>query len=118
MNAYFNYVTGTLFFPETSDGTIDVTSAPSPCFIATAAYGTPLHEDIDVLRDFRDQYLMTNPVGRTFVNVYYSTSPRIADVIRENEGLRTVIREGLVKPLVYISRVTLKRRVLTGCSID
>ena len=77
----------------------------SECFIATAAYGTPLHEDIDVLRDFRDEYLMTNPIGRTFVEIYYTTSPPIADVIRENEGLRTIVREGLVKPLVYISRV-------------
>jgi parallel beta-helix repeat protein len=34
---------------------------PSPCFIATAAYGTPLHEDIDVLRKFRDEYMMPNP---------------------------------------------------------
>jgi hypothetical protein len=36
------------------------------CFIATAAYGTSLHEDIDVLRDFRDEYLMTNQIGRVF----------------------------------------------------
>jgi hypothetical protein len=47
----------------------------SPCFIATAAYGTPLHEDIDVLRDFRDEYLMPNLAGRAFVNIYYSSSP-------------------------------------------
>lgn len=79
-------------------------SSSSECFIATAAYGTPLHEDIDVLRDFRDEYLMTNPIGRTFVKIYYSTSPPIADVIRENKGLRTIVRDGLVKPLVYISR--------------
>ena len=75
------------------------------CYIATAAYGTPLHEDIDALRDFRDEYLMTNPPGRTFVKIYYTTSPPIADAIRENERLRTIIREGLVKPLVYISRM-------------
>jgi hypothetical protein len=81
-----------------------VEEKPTPCFIATAAYGTPLHEDIDVLRDFRDEYLMTNPIGRTFVKVYYTTSPPIADVIREHEGLRTIVREGVVKPLVYISR--------------
>lgn len=84
------------------------TIKPTPtsrCIFATAAYNTPLHEDIDVLRDFRDEYLMTNPIGSVFVRAYYSTSPPIADVIRENEGLRTVVRDGLVKPLVYISRL-------------
>ncbi|CAD6494362.1 MAG: hypothetical protein LAKADJCE_00721 [Candidatus Argoarchaeum ethanivorans] len=90
-------------------GKMEIISKNEPpiaeCFIATAAYGTPLHEDIDVLRDFRDEYLMTNPIGRTFVEIYYTTSPPIADVIKENKGVRTVIREGLVKPLVYISRV-------------
>ena len=74
------------------------------CFIATAAYGTPLHEDIEVLRDFRDEYLMTNPLGRGFVRVYYETSPPIAEVISEHEWLRTAVREGMVKPLVYIVR--------------
>ena len=87
------------------DGYGDEVQDPSPCFIATAAYGTPLHEDIDILRDFRDEYLMPNPIGRTFVKNYYTTSPLIADVIRENKGLMIVVREGLVKPLVYISRV-------------
>jgi len=89
---------------STANSTVIVETL-SPCFIATAAYGTPLHEDIDFLRDFRDAYLMTNPIGRTFVKIYYTTSPPIADVIRENEGLRTIVREGLVKPLVYISRM-------------
>jgi uncharacterized repeat protein (TIGR01451 family) len=81
------------------------TVEPSPCFIATAAYGSALHEDINVLRDFRDEYLMTNPAGRTFVKIYYSTSPPLAEVIRDNEGLRTAVRDGLVKPLVDISRM-------------
>ena len=74
------------------------------CFIATAAYGTPLHEDIDVLRDFRDEYLMTNQIGRALTELYYSTSPPIADLIRDNEGLRTIVRKGLVEPLVYLLR--------------
>ncbi|MGB7001955.1 MAG: CFI-box-CTERM domain-containing protein [Halobacteriota archaeon] len=74
------------------------------CFIATAAYGTPLHEDIDVLRDFRDVYLMTNQIGRAFTDIYYTTSPPIADVIRDNDGLRTIVRKGLVEPLVYLLR--------------
>jgi len=47
---------------------------------------------------------MPNSAGRAFVKIYYSTSPPLADVIRENEGLRTAVREGLVKPLVAITR--------------
>jgi hypothetical protein len=76
----------------------------SPCFIATAAYGTPLHDDINVLRDFRDEYLMTNPVGRAFVKAYYTMSPPIAEVIRDNECLGTAVRNGFVKPAVHITR--------------
>jgi len=78
---------------------------PSPCFIATAAYGTPLHEDINVLRKFRDEYLMPNPVGQAMVKIYYTTSPPVADLIRANEGLRTAVRDGLVKPLVEVTRL-------------
>ena len=53
----------------------------SPCFIATTAYGTALHDDINVLRDFRDEYLMHNPAGRAFIKIYYHTSPPLAYVI-------------------------------------
>ena len=94
-----------------ADGNINATwvnqtaATISPCFIATAAYGSALHEEINVLRDFRDEYLMPNPAGRTFVKIYYNTSPPLADVIRENEGLRTAVRGGLVKPLVHITRM-------------
>ena len=93
-----------------ADGNINVTwvnhtaATISPCFIATAAYGTALHEDIDVLLDSRDESLMPNPAGGAFVNIYYSSSPPLADLIRANAGLRTAVREGLVKPLVDITR--------------
>jgi len=75
------------------------------CYIATATYGTPLDKTIDVLRDFRDAVLIMNPIGKTFVSTYYRTSPPIADVISENEELRTVVMDSLVKLLVYISRL-------------
>ena len=91
---------------DTDDCTINV--EPSPCFIATAAYGTALHEDINVLREFRDEYLVTNPAGRVFVKIYYTTSPPVAALIRDNEGLSTSVREGFVKPLVYITRQFVK----------
>lgn len=79
----------------------------SPCYIATATYETPLDRRIDVLRDFRNDALMTNPVGEAFVAAYYRTSPPIADALRGNDGLRTVTRLTLITPLVYLSKFAL-----------
>jgi len=68
---------------------------PGPCFIATAAYGSPMADEIGVLRQFRDQYLLTNPVGRAFVDLYCEVSPPIAEFITEHPDLKPIVRAGL-----------------------
>ena len=72
------------------------------CFIATAAYGSPVEPHVKILRQFRDGFLLTNTVGRTFVRLYYEYSPSIAKFISGHESFRMVVRWGLL-PLVGMS---------------
>jgi len=74
------------------------------CFIATAAYGTPMAEEIQILREFRDEYLLTNPLGQGLVDLYYKVSPPIADFITEHPSLKPIVRAGLL-PAVVMSTV-------------
>jgi hypothetical protein len=76
------------------------------CFIATAAYGTPTAEQIDVLREFRDVVLLESAAGSQFVALYYRLSPPIADFIARSALLRTLVRELLVDPVVWIVEAT------------
>jgi len=78
---------------------------PTPgggCFIATAAYGTNTARQLDILREFRDTILLPNSLGAKFVTFYYRTSPPIANFISQHEVLRTVVRVGVVDPIVKI----------------
>ncbi|MFC2167706.1 CFI-box-CTERM domain-containing protein [Acidobacteriota bacterium] len=68
----------------------------APCFIVTAAFGSPLHPYVITLQDFRDKYLMSNKLGRMFVKLYYKYSPHIAELITNHKALRTVVRIWLV----------------------
>ena len=69
------------------------------CFIATAAYGSPLDPHLESLRDFRDRFMMTNHPGRALVRFYYRNSPPLADFIADRNWLRAVVR-GLLTPVV------------------
>ena len=76
------------------------------CFIATAAYGTSSAEEIDVLRAFRDEVLLENSLGSQLVELYYQTSPPVADIISENSLLRIIVRELVINPMVSVATFT------------
>ena len=73
------------------------------CLIATAAYGSEMSPQVQLLREIRDNQLMNTESGTafmsTFNNVYYSFSPVIADMERENPMFKEVVKLGLTPML-------------------
>lgn len=87
------------------------------CFIATAAYGTPMADEVRYLRAFRDQYLLTSRPGRLFVEFYYRHSPAVADSIRRAPALRAFVRL-VLGPLVGLSRLLVSEESVQVQSVD
>jgi len=83
-----------------------VPSEPSGgmCFIATAAYGTAMAQEIGILREFRDGYLLTNRLGQALVDLYYDVSPPVAQFITEHPSLKPIVSAGLL-PAVAMSAI-------------
>ena len=73
------------------------------CLIATAAYGSEMSPQVQMLREIRDNQLMNTESGSAFMsafnNVYYSFSPAIADMERENPMFKEVVKLGLTPML-------------------
>jgi len=65
---------------------------PEECFVATAAFGSPLANQIDLLRSFRDTYLVKSPLGRKMVDFYYRNAEPWAAWIARNDTLQSFVR--------------------------
>jgi hypothetical protein len=81
--------------------TFEVASSSLGCFIATAAYGSPTAQEIEILREFRDVVLLPSGLAE-LVSLYYKISPPIAEFISQHEVVRTAVRVGLVNPIVAV----------------
>ena len=88
------------------DGGVDGGGGGGGCFIATAAYGSPMESHVIILKDFRDTCLLPCALGRIFVRTYNKYSPPLARFISKHEILKVTVRIGLM-PLVAVRYATL-----------
>jgi len=95
-------VTEEKVIPETKGG---------GCLIATAAYGTELAPQVQFLREIRDNTVMSTESGAAFMTgfnqLYYSFSPIIADMERENPMFQEVVRAFITPMISSLSIMTL-----------
>jgi hypothetical protein len=94
------------------------------CFIATAAYGHYSDPEVQVLREFRDQYLLTNSLGRAFVEWYYRVSPAAAEALNAHPAFKPVIRAALLPAVggaCLLTRTSLLFKIMLlvvfGCAV-
>ncbi len=81
------------------------------CLIATAAYDTELAPQVQFLREIRDNIVMSTALGTTFMTefnqFYYSFSPTIADLERENPMFQEAVRAFITPMISTLSVMTL-----------
>jgi hypothetical protein len=75
----------------------------SGCFIATAAYGSPLASDVALLRRVRDRASGANGLAAAAADSYARSSPPLAQVLSQSEAARAIARR-LLTPLVELAR--------------
>ena len=83
-----------------------LTPAEPICFIATAAFGSPIDPAVSLPRQFRDERLTRMPGGIAFIQAYYEVSPPLAGQIKHRLWLRKAVRAALY-PIVLIAAVGL-----------
>jgi hypothetical protein len=79
------------------------------CFIATAVFDSPYANEVIILREFRDNWLLTFRLGEAFVNFYYWASPPIANQIAKRKILKEITKSILIIPLIKFANI-LKRK--------
>ena len=83
----------------------------SGCLIATAAYGTELAPQVQLLREIRDNTLFSTSSGTAFMSgfntLYYSFAPTVADWERESPVFKEAVKTMITPMLSTLSIMSL-----------
>ena len=99
---------GTLTFfsndPQQPEASVALVGTSTRCFVATAAYGSPMQRNVRTLRNFRDQSLLRSHLGRSLVTLYYRWNGTAAGLIAHSKVSRTIAR-WMLQPLVTLAHL-------------
>ena len=97
--------------PVQDDEPVEPSDERNGCLIATAAYGSEMAPQVQFLREIRDNTVMSTSSGLAFMTgfnqLYYSFSPTIADMERENPAFRDTVRTFITPMISSLSIMTL-----------
>ena len=77
------------------------------CLIATAAFGSEMAPQVQFLRELRDNTVLQTQSGSSFMTgfnqFYYSFSPAVADLERENPAFKETVKLALTPLLTSLT---------------
>lgn len=74
------------------------------CYVATYIYGPDSHE-VKILRNFRDFYLLANPISSYFVQLYYFLSPVLINIFGKSKIFKLFVSVLLDKILKIVKKI-------------
>ena len=119
--AEFYYILPSVFSPPTEDETdddigngttggnefVDAENEGGGCLIATATFGSELTPQVQFLREIRDNTVLTTQFGTSFMTAfnsfYYSFSPAVADLERQNPIFKETVKVAIIPLLSSLS---------------
>jgi hypothetical protein len=81
----------------------------SGCFIATAAYGSAMQPDVEAMRQVRDRLTSRSGLFAAAADLYYRSGPAAAEVIKQSDTARAVVRR-LLGPAAALAEIATAAR--------
>jgi len=98
-------ILGVIGYGYTQEATPAEEGGLTDCCACATVYASTDDPDLNLIRQFRDEYLMTNPVGRGVAFLYYEVfSPPVAHFINDHPAVRPLARAVLM-PVIALSDV-------------
>jgi hypothetical protein len=80
------------------------TTQSGNCFIASEIYGAD-SDEVFILRYFRDNFLLSNRIGKILVNLYYRVGPSIISIMRRFSLVRFSLHQMVAMSVFIIQRI-------------